>query len=636
MMTLMTRSSHSSTRLAIKVLVIFLSLVLSSILNMNSGSAGIGDEGDYWGMQARGITGTMAISSQPALLSFLSDEYIVTKSEVKGVKLCGSFPSSDCPTSQFTRFVTPFGMCKDFKTDCIEEVFAESDGKKLEVKFVRYFPESTETKFSGNEEVNLPSSATTFLISIPGAAHAEGDLYLVSAGISGERRPIDTAFAVNAMEVAIWPVKIIKGNYPKSFQSLNPKDYSALGVWTGGGSQCGKTVQTTGDECAVQVEFPENLTLGLTIRLKTQVSGWLEGRMANADASIARNQFGEQIVTVSGKPVSIPALFGWVKKVEMPENLRKYYESLDPFWRHMGGGLPCLTSDLCLPKDFTGWLRGGSFSEPGMKELSLWLPILNDKAATMESSWYFKSVNANIVERCAPADGTVTGLVTTNATIYLPGPPTFDSSQQSLDYKVLAPHFRPDGDEFRGTYDLIIDAQVARCIYGYSSAPISASISLISESGINQVVASQVSEKNGFLRMSVQGFTFSNPTLRVKLKQASQDSKLPSNPSKVSPSGKGLKTIRCFNKSEDFVTSTKCPSGYNFVIERTITCKNGSSIRKVLGQQPVCPRGYKKVSTSIPKFSVESGIKIIWCIHGTAAIQVAGIKPGCPTGMRRL
>ena len=165
--------------------------------------------------------------------------------------------------------------------------------------------------------------------------------------------------------------------------------------------------------------------------------------------------------------------------------------------------------------------------------------------------------------------GKLSGVVSTNATQYIAGPPTFDEASQSLDYKVAAPHYLPNGDEFQGTYNLQISDTLARCLYGFSTAPISATVSVVNVDGVAKVATTVINNSGGFLRLSAAGFTFSSPTIRVKLFQEATSS----TNSKNAPS-----------------TSTKAPVAKTAPM--TITCLKGKLSKKVTGVTPKCPTGY--------------------------------------------
>jgi hypothetical protein len=103
--------------------------------------------------------------------------------------------------------------------------------------------------------------------------------------------------------------------------------------------------------------------------------------------------------------------------------------------------------------------------------------------------------------------------------MFMATPPKFNTATQSLDYQVAAPHFDRNGKENIGRYNLVIDSKVARCLYKFSTAPIQASVTVINSDGTQQISTSTVNEKNGWLYLSVNGYTYSAPTLKVKLSQ---------------------------------------------------------------------------------------------------------------------
>jgi hypothetical protein len=53
---------------------------------------------------------------------------------------------------------------------------------------------------------------------------------------------------------------------------------------------------------------------------------------------------------------------------------------------------------------------------------------------------------------------------------------------------------------------LAIKSEVARCVYGFSKAPIQAEISITSADGEKKVVTPIVNERNGLLYLSAKGF----------------------------------------------------------------------------------------------------------------------------------
>lgn len=150
----------------------------------------------------------------------------------------------------------------------------------------------------------------------------------------------------------------------------------------------------------------------------------------------------------------------------------------------------------------------------------------------------------------------VVGIVSTNAMGFNGNSPSYKDA--TLNYQVAGMHYMPDGKSLvEGTYDLLIRSDAARCLYGFSNAPIQASISVTGEAD-QKVATTAMTEGNGWIKLSAYGFTFSDPTISVKLSQA-----------KVQANALMKKNA-------------------------TITCIKGKITKIVSGISPKCPAGYKK------------------------------------------
>jgi hypothetical protein len=182
--------------------------------------------------------------------------------------------------------------------------------------------------------------------------------------------------------------------------------------------------------------------------------------------------------------------------------------------------------------------------------------VLKDTATGISSFWSMGTTEGGNGSPCLSDTSKVLGVVTTNSMAYDGSAPSF--SNGSLDYKVAGLHYLPDGkSEVEGSYDLVMRSETARCLYGFNKAPISAKISVTSASGESKVATTVMSEKNGWVKLAAYGFTFSSPTISVKLMQEG-----------TAPAAAAKKT--------------------------TITCVKGKLTKKVTGVGPNCPAGYKK------------------------------------------
>jgi hypothetical protein len=199
-----------------------------------------------------------------------------------------------------------------------------------------------------------------------------------------------------------------------------------------------------------------------------------------------------------------------------------------------------------------------------INEMNLWLPLLNDRAAAMRTFWVAQTIRGELPfesQNCVTGKG-FTGVIGTNAAVYSDGPPRFDQAEQSLNYTVGASHFDSKGELFKGYYQLNLRSDVARCLYGFGTAPIQAKIEVSSSDGTPSVATTVITEDDGWLKMTASGFTFSTPKIKVKLSQEQAIASVP-------PVKKTAKEV-------------------------TITCAKGKKVQRVYGVKPKCPTGYKK------------------------------------------
>ena len=87
--------------------------------------------------------------------------------------------------------------------------------------------------------------------------------------------------------------------------------------------------------------------------------------------------------------------------------------------------------------------------------------------------------------------------------IYEEGAPKFKSGVLSC--RVGGAHLRFDGELFRGTYDLTIRSDNARCLNKYSKVPFRASVSVLSTDGGETSVATEnVGERDGWFFLNAR------------------------------------------------------------------------------------------------------------------------------------
>ena len=475
--------------------------------------------------------------------------------------VCASLEDEKCAQAAYFSFKAMLKPCEtQSEVNCIDGLTAiKADGSRIAATFARYVSQDKTTYWEGSPSMGVPHSRAESLWTFPGLVHAAGSEFLVSSILDGTYKT-GAAPRFGRLQSTIQPVSEVKDAEIKRVRAKDTKlDFmSAKAIanqtpWTGG--QTGmpeKNCAATDDGiCFKRESFPADIKYSITIRLSKSVGGWIHGRMKSPEVSI-KNTGNNWSIEVSGEPITVPVVAYWGSEADLPANIKSAYSRR-------------AATTVGAPSGGTSkrYQTNGQFNQEQINLFSLWIPFIKDKASATPKVWMYGSLTPenlsqaasglNSAKDCVTKTTGLAGLVTTNATIYDGAMPTFNPAEGYLNYKVAAPHLSSDGSEFSGTYDLIMKSEVARCIYGFSSAPVSASVEITSsDGGVQKVATTVLNERNGWLQLGAYGFGFSSPTLKVKLSQAMIDKKT------------------------------------------SITCVKGKTSKKVSAVNPKCPTGYKK------------------------------------------
>jgi hypothetical protein len=487
---------------------------------------------------------------------------------------CKSYPSAECGPEKFYNYKAYFGNCKtETSHDCVLSVSAKSsDGAIHKAKFVEDFPGKSEYSFTGDPASNLPDASSSFIVEIPTLPHSKGNLYLVTVNVDGSKGFNQSKFEITDFRAGIFAVTLVDGNYNPAHPNTELSNVTFVGLHTNqrvpfdqATGQISGCAQATKTRCALAWPLPADVEFSMSLKLRTKINGWIHGRLSQVSAKIDDAPDGDQLITVSGKPVVVPTVFQWFHLDNLPAPVKQFYTNDSRFMSQGtgfgGNGWGAQTSIL---KDYI------PYTTQGFPEAIAWYGAIGDKASNASTAWSFRTIESNnLPGQCNVANNQLTGIVTTNSNMFVAAPPDFNRADQTLDYKVSSPHFLPDGSVFKGVYNLVMRSDYARCLYKFTNAPVSASISILSADGTSQVATTVLGERDGWLYLSASNFTFSSPILKVKLTQEAAPSVTP----KETPT-----------PTAAVATPTKS----------TITCVKGKTTKKVTGIKPKCPVGYKK------------------------------------------
>jgi len=492
--------------------------------------------------------------------------------------LCNSLDDPACVSAPYVYADTNLAPCLDANDRfCIESLYAiKPSGERVEGIFKKALVETGTAFYQPRQELNLPRPAMGGLWEIPGVTHGGGKttysvISNIVVGLDKERNtPITTQkFRVNRFSTAIYAVNEVSGN----FFPITANDSAKLGVKIlGYGSWNGESVEHCAvagvGVCLARQPLPLDHKLGVKVRIGAEIPGWFHGRVFNPEIEATTDSTGMQRVEISAFPVQVPVVGGWVQSSQLSEDVKKWITTDE----HPFGGSGNWANKSVIDKPFA--YNADVSGDEALRVLKLWLPILGDKAVAIPTMWRYRILTGNEMggtPKCISDAKEFSGLVTTNASVYGAGAPQFKAEDGVLDYKVMAPHFTPKNGEFLGTYDLAIKKSLTKCLYGFTDAPINASISIFGEDGDRKVATTVVGEKDGWLYLSAKGFTYSAPVVQVKMVQerpAVTPSPTPS------PAATSLATAK--------------------VTKKSVLCVKGAKTRKLVGNSTKCPKGYKK------------------------------------------
>ena len=478
--------------------------------------------------------------------------------------ICTSTSDANCLSADHFVYTAIFPVCaSDKSVDCVSSFKAVlPNGTEEEAVFKRYAVPNHINKFAANAQLEIPATESPGLWEFPTLTHNGGKTFVLDVGVNGFKCvQTDCSGEDKTLFGYVVPATVAPGasrwGYEKCEQQTKPTNgipNTSCGISpiTDVGIRCFLTLEENGD-CMMRKAIPTGVRFKVATRLAKEPAAWIHGRMTEPNIEIKKLSDGSTSVVVEAAGTNVPSIYQGGLWQELSPAMKQFWTDCKSVGQSCGevgaGDENGINYDA--PHEKSRWtssmLNYGTFAIGALNTVA---KEVGDRANANPSIWSFHSLAAKqmtIASECFKKGSGVKGIVSTNATTYSEGPPSFTSG--FLNYRVASPHYAPDGKtELRGTYNLVIRSDVARCLYGFSSAPVSATISVISSSGENQVATTIVNEKNGWLQLSANAFTYSSPTVKVKLSQG----------------------------------------------KSTITCVKGKTSKKVSAVNPKCPNGYKK------------------------------------------
>ena len=439
--------------------------------------------------------------------------------------------------------------------------FADPSPTKEDIDTVKKWPNVTSVPdqtlggWAQNAIPGIPASSSgPAIFEVPGFTNSAGtQTYVLQAKYMFEGYlGVYNGGTVRDFSVNLIPTLIDNTKYNRQVFFNTQNGWGGSGFGPGAGPYM--TSYVSKDSIGYGAQFPPKTTVQLKLKLNSSLGGWFQGRGGSPVMTVNPTSGDANDVTIESEPTKVPIAQSIVDVLD-PAN-SGYYTA-------MGLGESYVSQERTRVSGGQAGLAG-SYWDParGIDVFEKLSPTLGPKAWGFINLWYFKHFESK--NKCMDSNSQLNGILTTNAMVYQPDLPSY--SDGFLNYSVAGLHLDADGKPFEGTYSFTMRDSIAKCLYGFNgNAPISGTVSVTSSEGDEHVAATSVTDKNGWLNLSAEGFTFSSPTISAKLSQADSKPAVTSTATQSS-SPQPLKTIRCKKGKLVKVFSgqtAKCPKGYN-------------------------------------------------------------------------
>lgn len=375
---------------------------------------------------------------------------------------------------------------------------------------------------------NLPAGGMSPVYKDPRISNEDLTRYLVQVRAFGST-PAEGKYTWNDLRIEVRPVKVL--------------DYSRLNQY---GFPTLQQLPSFQNISNIKIEVKSRAT-------RTLLAGWFYGRILLPEIKTTALSDDESIVQISGAPIVTHVAQGDIAFTE--------YDALQA---SSGSALPKATPGMSLLSfgATTGFANGSG----AMKVWRLLSPLMKDTASSNVSAFSLRTskntaVLTNYYPQGCTASQSLDGVVSTNASMYNPAPPSYEASDGSLNFEVGSPHLDAAGQVIQGVYSLVVSSKLAKCIWGSDLTNSRASVSIINDAGQTQVSTSVLKALNDFYYFHISGFTYSTKKISIRVE-----------PTPV-------------------ITPTPTPRATPTV--KKITCVKGKVKKVISGIKPVCPKGYK-------------------------------------------
>jgi hypothetical protein len=425
--------------------------------------------------------------------------------------------------------------------DCIEGVYAQNGISAESLGVIdQLYPLRGSQDFL-SPSAGVPTGGPSSIFTFSGTPHAQGNKYAVTVTLTGTKSASGTVNSPSFF-ASITPVSFVTTLCDTRYNGDGNgycMDSSSGGVAVDrdGGYRCimwdNTESNTDTDEritngdgngdvstCAKKHAFPANTKFKVNVRLSQTPKGWFHGRMNSPEISLATTG-GVNYLSVKAGSVGVPTVGASGTFEGLSQPVKDWFTQYCNQAQGRQCGTRFDTQNWSDPLYRNAEMTPYPYSATSFSQLEMWKSFFGDSAGAVPTNWNVRTLadsEMGSASSCVTSASGITGVVTTNSTLYSQGPPVYSPSSGTLDYQVAAPHFLNDGvTEFLGDYNLLVREDVAQCLYGFTGTEITSSMSVVDTSGAVKQATTSLTRENGFYKFSASGFTFSAPTIKAKL-----------------------------------------------------------------------------------------------------------------------
>ena len=440
-------------------------------------------------------------------------------------------------------------------------------------------------------------------------SHSRGKLFQVTVGTDFTLNQDGKSLFFSNFKTSITPIK----QTLESINSAQANDFFTNGDIRAGNFNnneewvCFLDRDVLRKYCHEKAEFTELGTFKIRIRLRavpaiTDSYPWLLGRATGASIEVRKLGGNVTLLEVSAKPVVVTEA-----EINYPGTLENYalgrkIKNLSN--QDLGISERFDESDLSGYSDSSGFANGTNRSayrlwtySAGSSEEGFFLwknsegKLPEPKPTSNRTMWNFTPISkyfpaGSEIRKCS-VPNIPNGLISSNATVVRPSPPTWNSDEKSLEFEIASPHFELDGKVKSGFYSVAVEENVARCLWGQDINSAKATVTILPADGSESTtIKTEITKSlNGYFQFTATGFHFSANKISIKLEKGVD---------KAAQEKAAQEKAAQEKAAQEKAAQEKAAQEKAALKKSSITCVKGKLTKKVTAVNPKCPAGYKK------------------------------------------